>query len=123
MVRLYEAKDYDEMCSWYIGHSLPVPNPIFLPPVGYIEDGLAAGFLVCCDNNFAIAEFFITNKKAPVEDRKKALRNVADKLVEHAKFLKIKIIKVDTQLDVLREFAAEYKFKSLGDYSMFIKEI
>lgn len=123
MIRLYETNDYESMKGWYEKRGHPVPHGTFLPPVGYIEPGVAAGFLVACDNYVGIFDFYISNPDAAKELRMKAFDDITKRLFEYAEYLKIKVLKADTQIPVIKDLCRKFNFKYVGEFSTFTREI
>lgn len=123
MTRLYEGSDYVAMKGWYEKRGHPVPHGTFLPPVGYIEPGVAAGFLVACDNYMGIFDFYISNPDAAKELRIKAFEDITKRLIEYADYLNIKVLKADTQVSTIKDLCRKFSFKYVGEYSTFTKEI
>jgi len=123
MVRLYEETDYDQIASWFKLRDMNVPRRTFLPPVGYIKPDVAAGFLVSCDNNMGILDFYITNPTSPKEERSASLTEITLSLIGHAKFLKLEALKADTQVEVVKELCFKHDFKYVGEYSTYVREI
>lgn len=123
MIRLYETNDYESMKGWYEKRGHPVPHGTFLPPVGYIEPGVAAGFLVACDNKIGILDFYVSNPDAARELRDKAFEGITKRLFEYADYLHLKVLKADTQISVVKELCKKFGFKFVGDYSTYTREI
>lgn len=56
-----------------------------LPPTGFIEVGVAAGFIILTDSGIGMLEGYVSNHKAPSEERHQAFLSVTNRLLEVAK--------------------------------------
>lgn len=87
-LRRFLKSDYDTITTWYKARKLNTVPSLFLPEIGFIVDGVAAGFLIQTDASFCILEPFIANPDASEEDRDKALSSILAELVNKARRLK-----------------------------------
>lgn len=68
MVRRTTDDDIVQITEWLRLRGSPVPK-IGFPPFGMIVDGVACGFLIFCDCDLAMVDFFISNPNASNEDK------------------------------------------------------
>lgn len=83
-MRRFTETDYNEISAWYLKRNMTPVRQDFLPKVGFIVDGVAAGFLIQTDANIAILEPFISNKDAKSHERHAALDAIMEILVNTA---------------------------------------
>jgi hypothetical protein len=84
-MRRFTVEDYNEISTWYLSRNMTPVRQDFLPPVGFIVPGVAAGFIMQTDSNLAILEPFISNKESKSIERHEALDKIMAALVEYAK--------------------------------------
>lgn len=87
MRRFSKDEDYAMLRTWYVYRgkdAIPIDS---LPKVGFIINGVAAGFLMQTDTKSCILEPFISNPNKSVEERDNALTGLLDRLVKEAKLL------------------------------------
>jgi hypothetical protein len=114
---------YSEIASWYIARSLPVPLKDFIPSVGLIVPGLAAGFLFQTDTRLAIIGEFISNPDTSSEDRSRALDEITEGLCERAKSLGFLVITCSTQSSAIEKRAIAQGFKNTGSFLSYSKRV
>lgn len=122
-MRTYRPDDYEELKAWCQDRQMRVPQPDDLPLFGLIEPGVAAGFLVMTDTRTAILDFFISNPQAHAIRRGRAVDIIILGLMERARYLGVKRLLCDTQIDTIKRKALNLAFEPLGQYSVFCKEI
>ena len=83
MVREFTKEDEPEVKAWYEAHGQEYVG--HLPEEGWIEPGVAAGFLYKTDGHFAFVEGMITNPKAPARKRYNAMNEIADRCHQTAR--------------------------------------
>ena len=86
MVRRYTKEDEKEVIGWFHSRKIDI-TPDYLPKVGYIQSGIAAGFIYQTDANFCIFESFISNPNTSKSERKEALREIVTEMIKEAKQL------------------------------------
>lgn len=117
-MRRYELTDYAEMASWYEARGEGVPAPQFLPRVGLLEPGVAAGFLTATDTAVCWIGDFVSNPTAPGMARGRALAAIARGLLEEAKTLGYEsAILMSREPGILRQ-AQRMAFRPLGEFAM-----
>jgi hypothetical protein len=111
-MRLIELeKDYDDLKAWWIKQSWEPVQRQFLPKIGFIEPGLAAGFLYLADSgNMAWIEWIVGNPDASHEDRGPALDNIIDGLAAAAKLAGALVVFTSATHPRLIERYKEHKF-------------
>lgn len=86
MVRRYTKMDEEEVMGWFHSRKLDI-TPDYLPQIGFIEPGVAAGFIYRTDSNFCIFECFISNPNTSRSEREMALRQIVTDMIVEAKNL------------------------------------
>jgi hypothetical protein len=122
-MRKFVKQDYLYLCNWMIKRDRPAPEHVLLPPTGLIVDNAAAGFLIKCDNNFGILDFFITNPDIPSKVGLKAVDEIAGSLIDMAKRCGIKVIKCDTEILLICQMARKHGFEKAGVFKSFVRRI
>ncbi len=84
-VRLIDLeKDYPILCEWWAQHEWSPPPKDILPPNGYIEEGVCAGFLYNMDSKIAMLEWVVSNPNCDKIDRARGVVSVMNRLIRHA---------------------------------------
>src|SRR5712692_7696099 len=60
-MRRYESSDLAEMNEWYARRGMAPMDPAHLPTIGYIEPGVAAGFMYVTDSKLVFLENYVAN--------------------------------------------------------------
>jgi len=82
MVREFRKEDENEVRAWYEAHGQTYVG--HLPEEGWIEPGIAAGFMYKTDGHFAFIEGMITNPTAPSSDRFEAINEIVKRCHKRA---------------------------------------
>jgi hypothetical protein len=121
MIRRFQSEDVMELDSW---HELYGMRPIeSLPRVGFIEPGVAAGFLYQTDSDIALLEGYVTNPKAPSDQRHFALDGITEKLLECAEDLGFRTVWAITKDAGISVRAQKHKMTRLGSFTVLVKEL
>lgn len=88
-VRKFEKTDLSEVCGWFHSRNIELTSD-YLPETGFIEPGIAAGFIYKTDANFCIFESFVSNPNTTKEEREHALSSIVTNMIEEAKKLGFK---------------------------------
>ena len=89
MVRKFTEDDLDEVIGWFHSRKIEI-TPEYLPEMGFIMPGIAAGFIYQTDANFCIFESFISNPNTSPEEREGALREIVTLMIAEARLLGFK---------------------------------
>lgn len=122
-MRNYNAKDFLDIAQWFKDRGMSVPFPYDLPTCGKIVPGVAVGFLIKTDTNSAMLDFFVTNPKARMTDRGRAIDLITKGLLLKAKSLGFSRVRCDSQIDTIKKKALSLGFRCSGDHTVFCKEI
>jgi len=123
-MRFFNLKsDYVSLADWCHKRKLPAPPPFLLPPTGIIVDNAACGFLIKCDNQMGILEFYYSNPDIPKNQRSDALDEVTQGLIHAAKRTGIKFLKCDSKLKQICDRAVKHGFKSVGQHEALAMEL
>lgn len=123
LLRQYVPNDYPELQKLFKTWDLKAPEKAFLPNMGYIVDGVAAGFLYFTDSKIAIIDNFISNKQSSRQDRDKALDEIVEALLASARTGGAKLVKCDTDIDAIKKRAVKMGFNTVGIYTSFARMI
>lgn len=81
-----------ELQRWLIRHDLAPLLVDSLPRIGFVVDGVGAGFLRVCEGSYGLIDGYITNPVADKVDRNAALELITDSLIRAAKAMNIQRI-------------------------------
>lgn len=122
-IKQFEESDLKEIASWYRARNIPIPDADMIPSVGFIIPGIAAGFLIRTDVKLAIIGDFISNSQTSSEERSEALDRIASALCSEAKLLGFKYVTCSTQLGSIEQRAKKFKFRYLGTFLSYFREV
>lgn len=115
-VRLFEEKDYPEVCRWWNSRQWPAMTLRYLPKTGHIAyDGetlLAVAWLyfdTSCP--FSWMDWLVTNPDIPSKQAVKAVHAVVDTLALAAKAHKAELMMTATNRNSLIRFLEKKDFK------------
>lgn len=97
--RYAPARHYEVLCKWFHFYDLPPVDEDFLPPTGFVAEGLAMGFLVRTDTKLATMEPLVSNGYAPLAERDAAMDAVVLALLEEAKGLGYRVVEGFTTIE------------------------
>jgi hypothetical protein len=84
-MRRFEPKDLDAINAWLSARALPAAGVDDLGQIGYIVEGVAAGFLLRTDaRRVAMLDCFVTNPAAPLRKRYDAVWMLIGRLCAEA---------------------------------------
>lgn len=111
-MRLIELdKDYGDLETWWLAQDWTPVQRQFLPKLGLIEPGLAAGFLYLSDSGgMAWMEWIVGNPEADYEERGKALDQIIEGLAAAAAHAGAKAIFTSASHKRLIERYKEHSF-------------
>lgn len=121
--RLVIDLDFDELGRWYLARWGSVPHKSLFPPIGFIVEGIAAGFLYLTDSSIAIIDGYISNPETDSKTRSDALNAITEALIGFAKNRGIMRLKCATQSEAIKKRAESHGFKCIGTYTTLILEI
>lgn len=122
-MRRYEESDYFEITSWISKRGMTLASKMDVPEVGYIEPGVACGFIIQTDTRTAIIDFFISNPDAARRKRSNALYSILSELIKHARWLNYKKLNASIRVEASKELAKNLGFREVGEHSEFAKEL
>src|SRR5271165_2722312 len=119
MVRRFTAEDWSQMASWYQKHDQNCPKMTVLPQIGFIEPGVAAGFLYRTDSDTCLIDAYISNPDISAEERDACLDEVTRALLEVAESQNYSKIMAITKSGAISRRAIKHGFRDKGMYSLF----
>lgn len=122
-IRRFEPEDLNALDSWLMARGEPLLGPEFLPEVGMIVPGVAAGFLYRAEGKMALLEHFVTNRTESRINREEAVSLIADSLVEIAKAEGFSVVVAITRALPIIKHCDNKGFKCLGPHGVYLKEI
>lgn len=122
-VRYYQDSDFETVQEWHLKHGTCLNDRSLLPSVGFIIEGLCAGFIYMTDSGVSFIEGYITNPDSSLKDRSRGLDIITECLISHAKIMGAKLIKCETRFNGIRRKAEKFGFRSLGKTTSMVKEI
>lgn len=78
-------RDLPELNKWLAAHEMPELWADDIPPVGFIVDDVACGFLCNTDCSTCFIEGFVSNPLAPMRARNSAIWDIAYAVLNVAK--------------------------------------
>lgn len=122
-MREYRDTDYAEIyCWWSARDKAPAPE-WSMPNTGFIEENVAAGFLVLLSNKCAILDFYVSNPHTSRAEREDALFNITEELIVVAKEVGVKMITFTTQSKSIKELGRRLDFNYDGEFASFSREL
>lgn len=121
-MRPYGHSDKELINSWLKLHNQELKDYEW-SDIGFIVEGIAAGFLIKAERNYGFLESYITAPGNTKEQRQEALNMITDALIEEAKRLGIKKLFAITANKGIIERCKTYGFSHVGNYEIFEKEL
>lgn len=122
-MRPFMKFDYLTVHEWMKIRGLGTPSYESLPPTGIIEDNVACGFLIKCDNKIGILDFFISNPSIPDETRNTVLDDIVYALMMTAKREGLKQVYCNSDVPRIQARALRHGFTKLGEFVSYSKEL
>lgn len=123
MVELFKEEHLPEINSWLSRRDMGRIYLRDLPSIGYIENDIAAGFLVETNCTTAVLDFFFSNPKASKEERSNSILEIADALIEAAQLYGFKRVKFQSKIESVINIGEKIGFEETGTFRSFVKEI
>lgn len=123
MVERFHPRHIDQISEW---HRLQEAAPLcsVIPPVGFIEEGVAAGFLIQTDSGFAMLDGYVSNPEAPSEVRHEAFLAITERLLEAAREKECKmVLAISRDPSIICRATTLHDFKDLGLYCLLNREV
>lgn len=122
-MRRFEPADIDEVNGWCAARGLDPLDPAALPPVGFVEPGLAAGWLYRTDADLALVEGLVTNPTVPLRQRSRAVDAVTRALLDEAKAFGVRRVVAFCREPGVARRAVRLGFAQAGEYTMVAMQI
>jgi len=107
-----------EVNEWHRMRNLGPIHSAQLPDIGYIEPGVAAGFLYRTDSVYGLIDGFISNPLAPKVKAARALQAIAETILREVDRLKLRPL-VIARAPSMGKLAMKLGGKSIGIYELF----
>jgi hypothetical protein len=91
-IRRYDETDFDTLKVWWDHHKFEGMVPAMLPRIGYVVEGVCAGFLYQTDSAFALFEWVISNTESDKEIRRAGLDLLITAAAQEAQNLGFKVL-------------------------------
>lgn len=105
--------DLPEINLWMRGWDKNNIQAQMVPPQGFIEPGVACGFMISTNSHVAFLEYFIVNPKAGKVARMIALDTIADLLIKAAHGGGVLQIYAMSSHPTIYKLCEKHKFKAL----------
>lgn len=122
-LRFFRHEDFEQINEWYTLRQMPPMRRDMLPKVGYIVDGVAAGFLYQTDSSMCLLDGFIANPLAEGHEREAALDKITDALISEADSLDFFSIVAMTKNTSIRARCRKYHFTPKGEYHVYVRGV
>lgn len=99
--RYQPERHYPTLCKWLHFYQLEPIEEAFLPPTGFVVEGVAMGFLVRTDTKLAIIEPLVNNLYSPAAERERATDLVVLAVLEEARALGFHRVEGSTTREVV----------------------
>lgn len=123
MRRFDLSKDLTELNGWYADRGLPEIPAEALPLTGYIEPGVAAGFLYLTDSSLAMLEGFCSNRKVGRDLRIAALGQIMAALFADATRLHCVHVIGFTKSHLIQELGRKHGANYGGQFLLQVKDV
>ena len=121
-MRRYEPTDYADLRAWHEARGETAPDAGRLPGIGFIEPGVALGFLYCTDSALALVDLFVSNPAAAAARRGRALLGIERALAAEAKRLGFSGVLAITREPGIERAAQRNGYRHLGRFAMLYRE-
>lgn len=122
MVKRIEPADIPIIEAWHKAHGAPF-NPKVVPEVGFIAEGVAAGFLWIMEHKIAMLDSFVTSPIMGGQVRHAALNAIIDEMKHYCSEAGIKRVICITNNREVGIRCSQNGVKPLGGYTLFAKEL
>jgi hypothetical protein len=119
-MRPFELSDLAELNSWYRARGDQPISIELLPPTGFIEPGVAAGFLYLTNSSLALIEGFVSNPAASSEARHQALSAITAAILDLAETRSASVVAFIAD-ESIKARAVKAGLKHIQDYGLFRK--
>ena len=112
-MRRFLPADLETLNAWRVGHGEDALGPEMIPETGFIEDGVAAGFLFRTESPaVAMLDGFVTNPAAPLRARMEAVARIGEGLAAAAREAGIRALTAFTSSRGIRRLAERHGYRS-----------
>jgi hypothetical protein len=111
-----------DVASWYFAHHGSELDLQYLAPVGLIEPGVAAGFLVLTTAGVAMLDGFVTNPEAPLRARRAGLTGIMERLIAMAAEAGFQRVFGMTTVHGMVALCKRQGFRKAGDFAVLVRE-
>jgi len=115
--------DFKDIDLWMTKRKFPILDGGFYGRNGWIEEGVAAGFLTCTDTQVALMENFVTNPDAPAFKRGLALIEITKALETIAKEKGYKYAMAYSNVETIHKIAENLGYKLVAEPKIHGKEL
>ncbi len=122
-VRKYRDQDYPVLCKWFKDREMLHPDKWFFSDIGFIVEGIGAGFLYTTNSGIAHVDGYITNKEANYQDRQDAIESITRAIIFTAIEKGVKLLCFSTQLKSIEELAPKFDASYIGSHTCFAKRL
>lgn len=123
IVRPYTPADKDTLDQWWTSHKMPPIPGTSLPQVGFIVEGVGAGFLYKTDSDVAWIENYITNSDTTFADRSEAQDLITAALLAAAGEAGYRRIVACTTVQTVATRALNAGFHGVGAFYVLHKDL
>lgn len=117
--RLVMGKDLEQLQEWYKEWNQPIPSRRSFPYIGFMVDGIAAGFLYQTDSTVCLLDGYITNRKMSHDARYEAMEEITSKLLNEALYRGFHEVIALTKIPKIKErLLNNWNFNDSGQYTL-----
>jgi L-amino acid N-acyltransferase YncA len=122
MIRRSTEADLEEILGWFHSRKIEITRD-YLSLTGFIEPGVAAGYIYGTDANFCIFECFISNPNTTKSERQQALRQIVVEMIKEAKEMGYKQAYGFATSKTMVEIGYENEFKFVETCSTIVRNL
>lgn len=122
-MRPYMEADFKEISQWCEAQKVNTPPEWSIPKAGFIEPGIACGFLIRMENAIGKLDFYIGNPASTDEARNAALDEITEGLIKYGKHLNLKMIVCDSNIPAIQKRAVKHGLIGIGTFKSFYRSL
>lgn len=115
-------KHYRAIASWYHARGLEAPSLAQLPQVGFIVDGIVAGWVYQTDSSVALLDAVISNPATIPSRRKQATKVLCSTLVDAAVEMGYRDVLFTSSHPTIKRAGEELGFRRLNQEVFLLNE-
>lgn len=91
-IRRYDPSDFETLKAWWDRHGFAGMQPEMLPRIGFVVEGICAGFVYQTDSAWALFEWVVSNPESEKESRRAGLDLLIEAAIHESRELGFKLL-------------------------------